>query len=69
MSTTTNSEADNVVRMTFGMHKGIPLDDIPASYLLWLIEEDVNVIPAIRDYLVHNEKGIRKQVEDGLGDQ
>ena len=53
----------------FGKYKGMELDDIPASYLLWLYEKEIVKSGAIYDYIVKNMDGIKKQIEDGNGDQ
>ena len=53
----------------FGKHKGMELEDVPASYLLYLYEKEIVKAGAIYDYIVKNMDGIKKQIEDGYGDQ
>ena len=53
----------------FGKHKGMELEDVPASYLLYLYEKEIVKGGDIYDYIVKNMDGIKKQIEDGNGDQ
>ena len=57
------------MKIHFGKYKGTELEDIPASYLLYLYEKEIVKAGAIYDYIVKNMNGIRKQIEDGNGDQ
>lgn len=52
----------------FGKYKGMELEDVPASYLLYLYEKEIVRNGAIYDYIVKNMDGIKKQIEDGNGD-
>jgi uncharacterized protein (DUF3820 family) len=52
--------------MPFGKHKGLDMEDVPASYLMWLYGNDVT--GEVHDYIVKNMQGIKKQIEDGRGD-
>lgn len=49
----------------FGKHKGKDLEDVPASYLLWLYKEVKQLDFHIRAYIEKNMNGIKKQIEDG----
>lgn len=46
-------------RMTFGRHKGVPLDRIPLSYLRWVLANCHNVSRELR-------RQIADVLEDGL---
>ena len=50
--------------MPFGKYKGIELDEVPASYLMWLYENDCKD-QTVKAYIVKNMDGIKKQIEDG----
>lgn len=57
------------LQIPFGKYKGQALDDVPASYLLWLADQDwVDKFPDIKNYIERNRQGIEKQVADGQGD-
>ena len=53
--------------MPFGKYKGEDMDDVPASYLMWLHETGCSN-SAVANYIDININGIRKQISDGLGD-
>lgn len=46
--------------MPFGKHKGEKLANVPASYLLWLYENN-KCYGSIRGYIVENLEVIKKQ--------
>jgi uncharacterized protein (DUF3820 family) len=52
--------------MRFGKYKGKHFDDVPASYLMWLYNDDIK--GPVRDYIERNMDGIKKQIADGNGD-
>lgn len=54
--------------MPFGKYKGTELDEVPASYLMWLYENDCKE-PFVKSYIEKNLDGIKKQIEDGNGEQ
>jgi len=45
----------------------LDLDDVPASYLMWLWEQNVDH-PSVRRYIEDNMEGIKKNIADGDGD-
>lgn len=50
--------------MPFGKHKGTPLGDIPASYLIWLFDEGGPTNrPDIREYIEEREDELRAEAE------
>ena len=54
-------------KIHFGKHKGMDLEDVPASYLLWLYENEIVKDGVVFDYIIKNLDGIKKQIEDGNG--
>jgi len=56
-----------MLKMPFGKHKGQNMEDVPASYLLWLYEDGCNNFE-VRNYIEQNIAGIKKQVLDGSGE-
>jgi uncharacterized protein (DUF3820 family) len=58
------------MRINFGKYKGQDIEDVPASYLAWLGEQDfIGKFPDVKNYIEKNRKGIEKQIEDGNGEQ
>ena len=57
------------MKIHFGKYKGQELDDVPANYLLWLYESETIRNGAIYDYIVKNLQGLKKQREEGNGEQ
>lgn len=52
--------------MPFGKHKGKKLGDVPASYLLWLYDQEgfVTKNPDLSGYIAKNMKHLEKETED-----
>lgn len=48
--------------MPFGKYKGEKLANVPASYLLWLLTEDLKPGP-LRTYIEENEDALQKEVQ------
>lgn len=48
--------------LTFGMHKGKRLIDVPASYLIWLYEEN-KCGSELRAYIEDNMQALRKEAK------
>lgn len=43
-------------------HKGKPMQDVPAEYLLWCFENMQNLEQGIKDYINANMQGLRQEV-------
>lgn len=56
------------VKIYFGKYKGQNLEDVPAAYLMWLYE-NTDCYGAVKKYIEENMAGIKKQIEDGNGNQ
>jgi len=56
------------MKMPFGKYKGQELDDVPANYLMWLHENGCRD-SFVRSYIEKNLAGIKKQIEEGKGEQ
>ena len=48
-------------RMRFGKYKGEKLDDIPASYLLWIYDEVENLDDILKGYIRDNYLRLEKE--------
>lgn len=57
--------SDIPLRLTFGKHKGKLLTDVPASYLIWLFEQDFvqKSYPDIYDYIEANYSEIQDRAD------
>jgi uncharacterized protein (DUF3820 family) len=53
--------------MPYGKYKGADMEDVPASYLLW-IYENTRPSPAVENYIEKNLAGIKRQIADGNGE-
>lgn len=52
--------------MPFGKHKGKMLQDVPASYLVWLMQQEwAEEWPELYDYLCKNEGAILQELKEG----
>jgi len=50
--------------MTFGQHKGTPMKNVPASYLMWLERQDwISKYPNVKQYIDENWDAIKMEVE------
>jgi uncharacterized protein (DUF3820 family) len=47
--------------MPFGKHKGTPMANVPAGYLLWLY--DIVKPGDVKDYIRANEQALRAEVK------
>lgn len=58
--------ADNSI-MPFGMHKGKQLCNVPASYLLWLLDQQWarSDWPLLIEYIRDNKSVLEYEVENG----
>lgn len=51
--------------MPFGKHKGKHLSDVPASYLLWLYEQNkYKPMTSLQEYIHKNLDVLEKEVEE-----
>lgn len=53
---------DNSV-MSFGLHQGKKLIDVPAKYLMWLYDNN-KCNPSLREYIEFNIDVIKQEIED-----
>lgn len=52
--------------MPWGEHKGIPMEDVPPDYLLWLFRQAwVRDWPDIHAYLVANQAALLAEEDEG----
>lgn len=54
--------------MTFGVHKGKPMQDVPASYLHWLWtsgKKEDKACP-VADYIRRNIHALQKELPDAI---
>ncbi len=49
--------------MPFGKHKGEKMANVPASYLLWLNEQEY-VKGHLKNYITDNLEALKKEVEN-----
>lgn len=52
--------------MPFGKHKGKSMEDVPASYLLWL--RDNGVSGDVKDYIEENLSALQKECPDYIAE-
>ena len=50
--------------MPFGEHKGKALANVPASYLLWCLDEIKNLSPPLKVYIEENKDGLTKEAKN-----
>ena len=56
--------------MPWGAHKGVPLKDVPASYLLWLYEQKwIQDWPELHAYLKQHEELLLAERRDSGEDR
>lgn len=57
------TDADDI-RIPFGKYQGTRIGDVPASYLIWLLEQGgPDRHPEIRDYIEEHEDDLRLEIE------
>lgn len=49
--------------MPYGKHKGTPMEQVPASYLLWLYDNN-RTTDQVRAYIVDNRAVLEKEMKD-----
>jgi uncharacterized protein (DUF3820 family) len=52
---------DDETILTFGKYKGIKLANIPATYLLWLYENN-KCFGELKDYIIDNLDVLQKEI-------
>lgn len=54
--------------MPFGKHKGVPMQDVPASYLhwLWVNGKSGDKLCPVSDYIRRNLTALAKEHPDGI---
>jgi hypothetical protein len=50
--------------MPFGKHKNEKLGDVPASYLLWLGNQDLRRYEALKKYIDDNRKALEMEARE-----
>lgn len=54
--------------MPFGKHKGELLSDVPASYLIWLSEQDwISDWPRLKNYIWNCQTDIEQETGNKIG--
>ena len=52
-------------RFPFGIHKGKPMEKVPASYLDWVIDQSwISEYPEIVEYIERNRKAIDMELKE-----
>lgn len=57
-------------KIAFGKYEGTPLKDVPASYLLWLIDQDkfffstLSYHISLKEYIQDNMKGLQREAAE-----
>ena len=55
--------------ISFGKHKGTPISEVPANYLLWMRDGDVRPGSEERMWIEDNLQHLQDLKATGLGDQ
>jgi hypothetical protein len=57
-------------KMPFGKHKGVPMQDVPASYLhyLWANGLSSDSQSNVADYIRRNKSALKQEYPDGIWD-
>jgi uncharacterized protein (DUF3820 family) len=56
-----------MMKMPFGKYRGWDMEDVPASYLMWLYDNDIKGV--VHAYIENSLAGIKKQIAEGNGEQ
>ncbi len=51
-------------KMTFGLHKGTPMQDVPAGYLHWYYHVANNPKPELIEYIEHSWSALQEETPD-----
>jgi uncharacterized protein (DUF3820 family) len=57
---------DDQTPMPFGKYKGRKMEDVPASYLLWL--RDDGVVGEVRAYIEENMTALQRECPDYISE-
>ena len=49
--------------MPYGKYKGRPMEDVPASYLIWLVDNK-RASPAVKEYVKENMDVLMKEIKE-----
>ena len=49
--------------MPYGKYKGRPMEDVPADYLMWLIDNN-RASPEVKDYIKDNIDVLMKEINE-----
>lgn len=50
-------------KMPFGKYEGEKMEDVPAGYLMWLIDND-KASPVVAEYIRHNIDVLTKEINE-----
>ena len=58
---------DDNTKMPFGKHKGLKLEDVPATYLLWLLDQMMEDDDKARlvVYIMENKSALESELKNG----
>lgn len=57
-----NTELTDSCPMPLGKYKGIPMADVPASYLIWYRENAKSPNKQVMDYILDNWQALQSEV-------
>ncbi len=49
--------------MPYGKYKGRPMEDVPADYLVWLVD-NLRASPAVAEYVKENREVLNKEIKE-----
>lgn len=58
----TENKYKKQIRLSFGKYKGFRIEEVPADYLIWLLENGCNN-DEVREYIEENEDDLRLEME------
>ena len=51
--------------MPLGKYKGVPMQEVPAEYLIWYRENAKSPNPQLMEYILDNWQVLKKEVRNG----
>jgi len=62
------TQLNDMDKMPFGKHKGVPMQDVPAAYLHWLWSngKEHDKICPVADYIRRNVTALSQEYRDGI---